>query len=208
MLVEKGWFIPTLQFGPDDVFLVEDWDETPVGPYKAIFHFTPDDFRTLYVNNEEGRDLVSTIHRFDAMNVVDILSQRGDRRWNIEADTGEKGGLRIEVDYMENSLLKVVNPVASHTPEFIARNQVYCKFLPKIAAPLMGTDPGQKIAGVTEMGRKTRFRMDRIYKISGARCFWGERDIGPLTDCRYGHNMGDYRPVSKAMVSYLSLFVD
>ena len=87
MLVEKGWFIPTIQFGANDVFLCEDWDETPAGPYRAVFHFTPEDHRTLYVSSVEGRDLVSTIHRFDEIHVAAISSLRMGNRWSIGLDS-------------------------------------------------------------------------------------------------------------------------
>jgi hypothetical protein len=208
MLTEKGWFIPTLQFGPHDVFLIEDWEDTPAGPYRAIFHFSPEDYRTLYVSGEKGRDLVSTIHRFDEMIVTGIDSRRLGGCWSIELDTGEKGGLRMEVDYEETALLKAVNPIASHTPDVIARNPFYCRLLPRLAAPLMGTDPEQKIMGVTETGRNTRFRLERIYKVTSARCTWGGKDVGLLTDCCFQHDMGAYKTISKPMVSYLSLIVD
>lgn len=208
MFVERGWFIPTLQFGPDDVFLVEDWEDTPVGPYRAIFHFTPEDHRTLYVSGEAGRDLVSGIHRFDHRVVTSVASHRADGRWFIEADTGEKGELRIEVEYGENLPLRTVNRIAPRIPDSVARNPLYCRLLPRLSAPLLGTDPGQRIAGVTEMGRRSRFRLHRVYRVTGARCTWGGRDLGPLCDCLYQHDMGDFRPTSKAMVSYLELYVD
>lgn len=208
MLVEKGWFIPTLQFGRDDVFLVEDWYDTPAGPYKAVFHFTPEDHRTLYVNSETGRDLVSTIHRFDEMRVTEVESRRVGGRWSIEVDTGDKGDLRIEVDYRETPLLKAVNLVARRTPDVIARNPLYCKLLPRLAAPILGTDPGQKLMGVTEMGRNTRFRLERVFEVDSARCVWGGKEPGPLVDCCFKHDMGAYSTISKPMVSYLYLFVD
>lgn len=208
MQKEKGWWLPTIQFGPDDVFLFEDWDETPVGPYSAIFHFSPDDFRTLYVSTPEGRDFVTGVHRFDEVHVSDIDSRRGDGRWVIEADTGDKGALRMEIDFLETPMLKVVNPIACHTPDVVARNRLYCKMLPRLAAPLLGTDPNQKMAGVTETGRFSRFHMHRIYKVTNAGCTWGERDLGPLTDCCFQHDLGDYRPISKPMVTYLTLFLD
>jgi hypothetical protein len=208
MLVETGWFIPTLQFGPEDVFLFEDWDDTPAGPYSALFHFSPEDHRTLYVSSAEGRDLVSTIHRFDEMHVVEVVSRREDGRWTVDVDTRDKGELHMEVDYRETTLLKLVNPIACRTPDVIARNPLYCKMLPRLAAPIMGTDPEQKIMGVTEMGRNTRFRMDRIFVVSSARCRWGGKDLGPMVDCCYAHDMGAYKTISKAMVSYLSLFVE
>jgi len=208
MIVEKGWFIPTLQFGPDDVFLFEDWEDTPAGPYRAVFHFTPRDFRTLYVNNAEGGDLVSSIHRFDEKHVVDVKSQRRDGRWTIEADTGDKGNLRIEIEFRETPMLKAVNPIACRVPEVLARNPLYCRMLPRLAGPLLGIDPNQKITGITEMGRKGRFRLDRIFKVTGGRCTWGGKDLGPLTDCSFQHDMGDFRLTSKAVVSYLSLFVE
>lgn len=208
MIVERGWFIPTLQFGTEDVFLIEDWENTPVGPYRAVFHFTPDDYRTLYVNSEEGRDLVSTIHRFDRKVVTFVDSQRTDGHWVIGVDTGEKGELRIEVDYGETPVLRVANLLAPRIPEAVAATPLYCRLLPRLAAFLLGTDPGQKIAGVTEMGRKVRFRLEKIYRVTNACCRWDGRDAGPLGECRYPHDMGDFRPLSRAMVSYLSLLAD
>ncbi|MBC7253457.1 MAG: hypothetical protein H5T72_05765 [Actinobacteria bacterium] len=208
MSVERGWFIPTLQFGPEDVFLVEDWESTPAGPYRAVFHFTPDDRRTLYVSGEEGRDLVSTIHRFDRTVVTPVASRREGGRWVIEVDTDREGELRMEVEYGETLPLRAVNRVAPHIPEAVARNPLYCRLLPRLSAPLLGTDPGQRIAGVTEMGRKVRFRLHRVYKVTAARCTWGGRDLGPLGDCRYRHDMGDFRPTSKAVVSYLELHLE
>lgn len=205
---ERGWFIPTLQFGRDDVFLFEDWEETPVGPYRALFHFTPEDFRTLYASSEEGRDYVSTVHRFDRKEVAEIASRRGEERWEIEVDTGEKGRLRIEVDFVETPMLKLINPVAARVPERIASRPLYCRLLPRLAAPLAGTDPNQRIAGTTELGRKTRFRLERIFKVTGGRCLWDGRDLGPLQECSYAHDMGDYRPASKPVVCYLYLFLE
>ena len=208
MLVERGWFIPTLQFGPHDVFLCEDWDETPVGPYRAVFHFSPDDRRTLYVSSEEGRDLVSTIHRFDETVVTPLDSRREGNRWSIALDTGERGELRMEVDYAENALLKMVNPIVRRTPDVIARNPLYCWLLPRLAAPFLGSDPEQKIMGVTEVGRSTRFRMERVFKVTSARCTWGGEDLGSLRECGFRHDMGAYKTISKPMVSYLTLIAE
>jgi hypothetical protein len=184
------------------------WEETPVGPYRAIFHFDPEDLRTLYASTPEGGDFVSQVHRFDEMYVTDIDSRRGENRWVIEADTGDKGRLKMEIDYRETPMLKVANPIAAHTPEVVARNSLYCKILPRLAAPIMGTDPNQKLAGVTETGRFSRFQMHRIYKVTNGSCKWGDSDLGPLTDCCFQHDLGDYRPISKAMVTYLTLFLE
>lgn len=208
MIVERGWFIPTLQFGPDDVFLVEDWESTPVGPYRAVFHFTPEDYRTLYVNTKEGRDLVSTIHRFDRKVVTPVDSKRADGHWVVEVDTGKEGELRIEVDYGETPALRAINLLAPHIPEAVARNPLYCRLLPRLSALLLGTDPRQRIAGVTELGRRSRFRLDRIYMVKEARCLWSGRNPGPLRECSYDHDMGDFRPTARAVVCYLSLHVE
>ena len=72
----------------------------------------------------------------------------------------------------------------------------------------MGTDPDQKLMGMTEMGRNTRFRMERIFKVTSARCTWGGEDLGPLTDCCFRHDMGVYATISKPMVSHLWLYVE
>lgn len=208
MIVERGWFIPALQFGPEDVFLIEDWEETPVGPYRAVFHFTPEDFRTLYVDSEGGRDLVSSIHRFDRMQVVPLASRREGGLWTIEVATRDGDALCIEVEYVERGVLKAVNRVAPRIPEAVAGSSLYSRILPRLAAPLIGTDPAQRIAGMTELGRHCRFRLDAIYGVIAARCVWGGRDLGSLRECRFPHDMGDFRPTSKAMVSYLVLKVD
>lgn len=208
MQKEKGWWIPTIQFGPDNVFLFEDWEETPVGPYRAVFHFSPGDYRTLYASTPEGREFVSGVHRFDETRLADINSRRGDSRWVIEADTGDGGMLKMEVDYQETPMLKLINPIACRTPDAVARNRLYCKLMPRLAAPIMGTDPNQKLAGVTETGRMSRFHMHRIYKVAGAACTWDGKDLGPLTDCCFQYDLGDYRPISRPMVTYLTLFLD
>ncbi len=208
MIVEKGWFIPTLQFGPDDVFLVEDWEETPAGPYRAVFHFTPEDYRTLYVDGKEGGELVSSLHRFDRRVVTSINSRRRDGKWILEVDTGERGILRLEVAYGEDKVLRLANRLTPHLPEAVAANRIFCRLLPRLAAPLLGTDPGQRIVGVTELGRHVRFRLEKIYTVTDARCSWAGRDLGPLCECRYSHDMGDFRPVSRAVVSRLSLLAD
>jgi hypothetical protein len=207
MQVEKGWFIPTVQFGDAHVFLFEDWEQTPVGPYRALFHFTPDDFRTLYVSSSMGGDLLSTIHRFDRILVVDIRSLRQHLKWSIELEAGERGNLEIELDLKETTMLRIINLIAPHVPEVIARSPIYCGLLPRLAGPIIGTDPSQKMMGLTELGRDTRFRVDRMYKITGGRCIWGGEDLGRLTDCCFEHDMGAYRPVSKPIASYLSLFI-
>jgi hypothetical protein len=208
MIVERGWFIPTVQFGPHDVFLFEDWEETPVGPYRALFHFTPEDFRTLYANSEEGKDLVSSIHRFDATHVTGIVSRREHGRWVIEMDTGDRGPLSLEVAYRADGVLKAANLLTPLVPEAVARHPLYCRMLPRLAAPIMGSDPDLAIAGTTELGRKGRFRLERTYRITGGRCSWGGEDLGPLTECRYRHDMGAWRPVSVPVANYVALVVE
>ncbi|MDY6794665.1 MAG: hypothetical protein SWK76_05205 [Actinomycetota bacterium] len=205
---ETGWFVPTIQFGKEDVFLFEDWEETPVGPYRAVFHFNPDDFRTLYASTPEGGDFVSSVHRFDEKNVVEVKSRRNGGRWTIEADTGDKGPLKIEIDYRETGLLKLVNPIAAYTPKAIARNALYCRLLPRIAGPMLGIDSDQKIAAETEMGRKGCFQMYRIYRVIAATCTWGDRDMGPLEDCCYDHDIGGFKLTTKPIISYLTLYLD
>ena len=85
-------------------------------------------------------------------------------------ETGEKGKLGIRIDLRETAMLKLLNPIASRLPELIARNPHYCRLLPRLASPLLGTDPSMKIMGKTEKGRQTRFRVERIYKVTGGSC--------------------------------------
>jgi len=197
--------VPTLQLG-DDFFLLEDWDESPAGPYRAVFHFTPDGTRTLYIDSEAAVDVISSIHRFDAVRVVDIVSERRDGEWVLRAKTGpNKGELRIEVDYEDAGALKVVNAVASRTPEVITRNSLYCRLMPGMAALVIGTDPGQKIVGTTEIGTTCRFRVEKLFKVARARATWGGNDAGDFVECTLDHDLGDFSPVSKAVVSKVTL---
>lgn len=210
MLIEKGWMLPAIQFGPDDVFILEDWDETPAGPYRAIFHFNPDDYRTLYATTSGGSEIVSGIHRFEDENTLDIDMRRGDGEWTVEVDTGDRGILKMEIEYRETPLLKVVNPVACYMPDIVARSSLYCRMVPRLAGPIVGINPKQKMAGVTELERYSRFQISRIFKVTKGRCTWGDKDLGSMRDCCFEHDLGDFSltPPMKPIVSQLTLFVD
>jgi hypothetical protein len=206
MEVESGFMIPTLQFGPDDVFLYEDWRESPVGPYRALFHYSPDDYRTLYADPSEGMDYVSTVHRFDRKVPSKIKPSWDIGRLKLEVRS-EQAEYDLEVEFKETLLLKLLNPFVVLMPDFISLNPVFQKVAPKLLAPLLGTDPDMKMGGVTEMGRTTLFKIQRVWMVTGGRCSCGGRDLGNLTECHYTHDMGDFRPISVAMLSKLELHV-
>ncbi len=199
--------IPTLQFGGEDVFLYEDWEDTPVGPYRALFHFTPQDFRTLFASTPEALDLVPTVHRFDRVFLASIKTKRDWGNLRIEVSSAEDR-YEIELGYEETPLLKVINPVAARVPDFICRNEFYLRIAPRMLAPLLGTDPNQKIGGVTEMGRKTRFRIYRMWKVTRGRCFHNGVELGILGECHFQHDMGDFRPICNPVMSKLDLIVE
>ena len=204
---EKGWMVPTLQLG-GDFFLLEDWDGSPAGPYRAVFHFTPDGRRTLFIDREAAVEVISSIHRFDEIHVTDIVSERQGGKWVLEAETGKKGPLRLEVDYVETGALKVANALASLTPDVVSRSRVFCSLMPRLAAVVMGTDPKQRITGVTEIGTGCRFRVERMFKVERASATWGGKDVGDFVECTLSHDLGDFSPVSKAMVSRATLFFE
>jgi hypothetical protein len=206
MQVEKGYMIPTMQFGPDDVFLYEDWEESPVGPYRALFHYSPEDFRTLYAQPEAGMEFVSTVHRFDRKVPSRIRTTWEAGRLRVEVRSDE-ARYDLEVEFRETPLLKLLNPLVSMAPAFLSLNPLFQKAAPRLLAPLLGTDPRQRMGGVTEMGRTTVFRIRRVWLVTGGSCSCGGRDLGDLTECHYEHDMGDFRPISRAMMTKLDLLV-
>ncbi len=206
MQVERGYMIPTMQFGPDDVFLYEDWEESPVGPYRALFHYSPDDFRTLYAQPRAGMDFVSTVHRFDRKVPSSIRPLWGPGTLKLEVRS-EEAEYYLEVRFRETPLLKLINPAVALMPAFVSFNPLFQKSAPRLLAPLLGTDPEQKMGGVTEMGRTTVFRIKKVWLVTGGSCSCGGRDLGGLTECHYRHDMGDFRPISRAMLSKLELYV-
>ena len=116
----------------------------------------------------------------------------------------------MEMDYRETPVLKVVNPIACYTPGVIARSSIYCGIVPRLAGPIMGINPKQKIAGVTELNRSGRFQLSKVFKVTNGHCTWGEKDLGSLRDCCFKHDLGDFSfvPPMKPIVSKLTLFVD
>ena len=206
MMVESGFMIPTLQFGPDDVFLYEDWRDSPAGPYRALFHYSPDDYRTLYADRPEGMEFVSTVHRFDRKVLAEVKPSWDVGRLKLQVRS-EPADYDLEVEFKETLLLKLMNPLVGMMPGFLSLNPFFQKIAPKLLAPLLGTDPGQKMGGVTEMGKTTLFKIQRVWMVTGGRCSCGGRDLGNLTECHYTHDMGDFQPISVAMMSKLELHV-
>ena len=197
---------PTLQFGPNDVFFIEDWASTPVGPYCGMVHFTPEDRRSLFASTQRGMDLLSTIHRADEKHLAQISSHRDADSWEFTVDGGDGGRFEFHLHY-EANLLKAANLMLPLVPKFIALNPLYLKLAPKLAAPLLGTPPDYTMAGVTEMGRDSAFKLDRVFLITGGSCVQGGRDLGPLTQCCFRHDMGAYRPSPVAMMSELQFYI-
>ncbi len=206
MLVERGLMIPTLQFGPDDVFLYEDWEDSPVGPYRALFHYSPDDFRTLYAWPERGMEFVSTVHRFDRKVPARIVPQwkTGGLDLKVRSDEADYD---LSVDFRETFLLKMLNPVVALMPPLVSLNPLFQKAAPRLLAPILGTDPEQRMGGVTETGRTTLFRILRVWTVTGGSCFRSGCSLGFLTECSYQHDMGDFRPIRTPMMSKLELYV-
>lgn len=206
MLVERGLMIPTLQFGPEDVFLYEDWEDSPVGPYRALFHYSPNDFRTLYAWPERGMEFVSTVHRFDRKVPAHVIPRWEPGRLELKVSS-EEADYDLSVGFKETFLLRMLNPLVALMPPYVSLNPFFQKAAPKLLAPILGTDPEQKMGGVTETGRTTLFRIQKVWMITGGSCSRDGCQLGFLTECCYGHDMGDFRPIRTPMMSRLELYV-
>jgi hypothetical protein len=204
MKVETGLMIPTLQFGPDDVFLYEDWRDSPVGPYKALFHYAPDDVRTLYASTREGLDMVPVIHRFDRRVLSDIKTSWGVGQVRVEVNSDAES-YDLELEFKENLLLKLANPSLKFVPAFVLLNPVFQAVAPKLLAPVLGTDPNMSMGGNTETGTLVRFEIRRMWFVTGGRCSRNGQGLGSLCDCTQDHDMGAFRPIPKPMMTKLSL---
>ena len=204
MKVESGFMIPTLQYGPDDVFLYEDWRDSPVGPYRALFHYAPNDVRTLYASTPEGLDMVPIIHRFDRRVLSDIKTTWDVGRAKVEVRS-ESENYDLEVEFKENILLKLMNPTLKLVPGFLMLNPMVQAIAPKLMAPIMGTDPNMAMGGETETGTLVRFNIQRMWLVTGGRCSRDGKDLGNLCKCCFDHDMGAFRPIPDPMMTKLEL---
>lgn len=204
MKVESGLMIPTLQYGPDDVFLYEDWRDSPVGPYKALFHYAPDDVRTLYASTREGLDMVPVIHRFDRKVLSDIKANWDVGRLKLEVRSDAEN-YDLDVEFKEDLMLKVMNPMLKLTPGFLLVNPFVQSIAPKLMAPIMGTDPNMAMGGKTETGTMVRFKIRQMWRVTGGRCSRDGKDLGSLCKCTFDHDMGAFRPIPNPVMSKLDL---
>ncbi len=204
---ERGFMLPTVQFGTD-VFVIEDWDSVPIGPYKALFHYAADDHRTLYASSEKALDFVPHIHRFDERHVARIDSRQDGGTWSFKADAGDAGTFELELAYKENAVLKVANLFMPFTPKFIALNPLYLKAAPKIAGPLLGMGKGLKTFGKTETGTPVWMMLEKVYMVTAGRCSRNGQDLGPLTDCTIPHDLGELVLIPKPIISRLRLYYE
>ncbi len=208
MKEERGFMLPTVQFGAEDVFVIEDWDSVPIGPYRALFHYAADGRRTLFASNEKALDFVPHIHRFDEKHVAKIESRRDANSWSMKVDAGEAGRFEIELKFNETLILKVANLFLPFIPAFIALNNFYLKTIPKVAGPLLGMGPNLKTFGKTEAGTMVKMMLEKIYMVTDGKCVMNGKDLGPVTDCTFHHDLGELVLIPKPIVSRLRLYYE
>lgn len=204
MKVESGLMIPTMQFGPDDVFLYEEWRESPAGAFRALFHYSKDDVRTLYADSQAGLDLVPVIHRFDRRVLSRIKADWSAGRLALEV-RNDSEDVDLEVEFKANLLLRSMNFALKFTPGFLMLNPLVQAVAPKLLAPLLGTDPDMKVGGPTETGTLVKFEIKQMWMLTGGRASMAGRELGSLTPCTYRHDMGAFQTMSKAMMTKLKL---
>ncbi len=205
MKVESGLMIPTMQFGPDDVFLYEEWRESPVGPFRAFFHYGKDDTRTLYASTQEGLDMVPIIHRFDRRILSDIKADWGVGSLKLSVRNDSDESYDMEIQFKQTLLLKLAGPMLGLVPKFVLLNPAYQAAMPRLLAPIMGTDPNMKMGGKTETGTLVKFEIRNMWFLSGGQISRNGQGLGSLCDCCYDHDMGVFRPIPKPLMSKLSL---
>ncbi len=204
---ERGFMLPTAQFG-QDVFVIEDWDSAPIGPYRALFHYAADGRRTLYASKEGALDFVPHIHRFDERHLAGIESNRSGNSWRMSVDAGEAGQFDLEVKYSETLVLKAANLFLPFLPKFVALNPLYLKTIPKVAGPLMGMGTNLKTFGHTEAGTMVYMMLEKVWMVSEGTCTMNGKDLGPLTDCTMHHDLGELVLIPKPIVSRLRLYYE
>lgn len=208
MKEERGFMLPTAQFGPNDVFVIEDWDSVPIGPYSALFHYAADGHRTLFASREAALDFVPHIHRFDEMHVAKIESKREGNSWSMSVDAGDAGTFEIDLRYRETLVLKVGNLFLPFIPTFLALNDFYLKTVPKVAGPLLGMGPNLKTFGKTETGTLVKMMLEKVYMVTEGKCIMNGKDLGPITDCTFHHDLGELVLIPKPIVSRLRLYYE
>ncbi len=208
MREERGFMLPTVQFGADDVFVIEDWDSVPIGPYRALFHYSAGGHRTLFASTEKALDFVPHIHRFDEKHLAKIESKRDTNSWLMAVDAGDAGKFEIELRYQENLILKAANLLLPFLPKFIALNPFYLKTIPRVAGPMLGMGPDLKTFGRTEVGTMVYMMLEKIYMVTEGKCVMDGKDLGGVTDCTFHHDLGELVLLPKPVFSRLRLYYE
>lgn len=208
MDIETGRFLATVQFGPETVFFFEDWDSAPAGKYAAIMRFYPDGSRTVYGSTESGIEYLSTVHKADNSKSAKIMSKMTDREWLIGIDSDDGSNIDIKLELDDSGIYKILNRILGITPKGVHFNRLAQVLTPVLLAPLLGTDPGQRMAGTTETGADITFVMKKMYAVKSGTCFIDGIDMGPLCPCSFAHDMGDFHTIPKPMASIIEMYLE
>lgn len=74
MLQHLDGRIVSVGFASGDRFVVGDWSASPIGPFRDVMWATPAGARILLVGNERTGDFVSSVYRFEQIDVVALTA--------------------------------------------------------------------------------------------------------------------------------------
>lgn len=159
--VDLEGVIASSGFDTGDRVVVGDWAHGPLGPMTDVMWARPDGERVLLAPTTEVADFVSSVYRFDRVEVADLTVQRDDRVLAVDA-----GPLRIRM-------------AAGPAVPFPPRPAWVTRYVEgPIARALLGVETyGRSPTGVEEW-----YRTVAVRRLTWARLHVDGQDAGAMRD--------------------------
>ena len=167
-------------FASGDRIVVGAWESGPLGPMIDVMWARPDGERVLLAPSARVADFVTSLYRFDRVEVVDVRGGWRDERLEVDA-----GGLGMRLVAGRGRRI----PVGALRPPWFTRF---------VEAPVARLTLGVRLYGVTPTGAREWYRADRWRPVVSGSATLDGVDLGVLgplaPPCRFGFSEPPARP--------------
>ena len=161
-------------------FVVGHWDESPIGPMDDVMWARPDGVRVLLVDRQESAELITSVYRFDAVEIVSLRCRVDDALLSVDTDelrVTMRGGRRWPIPLRRLRSRALVRPLEG-----------------VLARGLLGV----RTWGVSPTGIEEWYRADEYRRVVAAEASLADQDLGRLRrfhePARFGFSEPPRRP--------------
>lgn len=172
--------IASAGFSSGHRFVVGHWDESPIGPMDDVMWARPDGARVLLVDRRESAELITSVYRFDAVEVVPLRCRVDDALLSVDTDELRvtiQGGRRWPIPLRRLRSRPLVRPLEG----LLARGLL-----------------GVRTWGVSPTGIEEWYRADEYRRVVAAEASLADQDLGRLRrfhePARFGFSEPPRRP--------------